>query len=91
MLTDVLRLLTSQYKPAEVVVLIQGRSRSMAAPVVAGSLGGSVHADGIRWLKHDLGGAASRVYFGSISKLKRNGANAVIITDVVPEAQSWAE
>ncbi|GAA1941573.1 hypothetical protein GCM10009775_36700 [Microbacterium aoyamense] len=90
-LAGVVKLLAQQYSLSDVVILSPWGSRSLAARIVAGELDEPAHADDVRWLRANLGDAAGRARFGSISKLKGIEADAVIITDVGPDAREWAQ
>jgi len=90
MLAGVLKLLTEQHGSDDVVVLSPWGSRSTAARVVAGELDDPAHADDQRWLRARLGNAPGRIRFGSISKLKGIEADAVVISDLGPDAREWA-
>lgn len=91
MLAGVLKLLLGQFSADRIVVLSPWGSRSTAARAASGSDDGAAHGAELRWLRANLGDSENRVSFGSISKLKGIEADAVVITDVGPDARARAE
>jgi len=87
-LAAALKDLVHRFGPDRVTVLSPWASQSLAARVVAGEEAASADA---RWLRATLGEGAGKVAFGSVFKLKGIEADAVVLTDIGPDAQAWAQ
>ncbi|MGO1591699.1 MAG: NERD domain-containing protein [Ancrocorticia sp.] len=84
-LAEAVKTLTRLYGNSGIVILSPRGAHSLASRVVGGEFD-----HGNDWLRGNLTGEGA-IKFGSISALKGIESDAVVITDVGPAGQRWAE